>query len=603
MSADTLDNKTQKDVIDVGPLFSMQIFDVGIYHAERGDAGLKCCCNDGECQVRDLAIEKDCSSWRDAKGCGCLVGVGWKSFQNGNEGKCPLETSAAVQAFKKKDSTELIQAVTGAVTTRLLDEWSGSYGECTTRCGEGTRPLTNTVYTGSGDRPSSVPVDMPTTIPCRFMDGCSFACSWDGVAGSCGWGNVLCKDNDGSEGTLCDERATTDRSFRSRSKYRKEECVKGCATGDQMKSLCAITTNHLDEQYKSLDNLARSTCLVGSSSPPDMIIVMTQELNHANGLPVFSNDFPDFVGPNSLTGYRRSATCEPEMSANTAIYVREALASRVFEDEVECRGLKIRKCDWTNCKGNAIMGVYTTRGKLVVGNWHGARGQQVDRTRVLEFEQAATAILDIQPYEGMKHVIWAGDTNVRSYFPSDYADDLKVKPQLTPAEIRAVNGDDVLGTRGQTVDQHLAGTAGESAEVKRRLQEAPLFQVKGWDSLCPTYKKTAESKRVVEEKEWDGTYEKSMFGFGQSKHYIKKTVEYAHLACMTPTDQLAQGVGVIEYTDFKEIEGKKSRAPSWTERIFLSRDLYDSCGKAMKDTRNKQNDHDPMFVHCAFPDK
>jgi hypothetical protein len=247
------------------------------------------------------------------------------------------------------------------------------------------------------------------------------------------------------------------------------------------------------------------------------------------------------------------------------------------------------------------MSVPTSSGKLVVANWHGARAGTLSHERVQEFEKVAMTILDTSPFKGKKLVILGGDINVRSDFGSkgsQLALDLEV--EHTPGDIVRAMGRDVLGVEGWTVDQHLNGTVGLSSFVKRALRRSPLRQAKGWNTLCPTKTKKPDPHWYVEEKVFVG-WGRSFWG-AKKKRYSKVQRRKSHLHCRSPEDQTSTGRSDLELVDFKKKWwGPKSSAPSWTERFFLNEEMYNACGKVMKDIRNQQDDHDALYVHCVFP--
>jgi hypothetical protein len=312
-----------------------------------------------------------------------------------------------------------------------------------------------------------------------------------------------------------------------------------------------------------------------------------------------ANQFPEYVTPDAIPGYVRAATCEGDLSANTAIFVREDQQHHILVGDQECTGTSLRSdpCDYTNCKGSTVMGLTTSAGKLVIGNWHGARKNGTfAKKRVLEFEQAAEAILKMQPFKEQKFVMFGGDTNVRSIWPTKSELDLNL--EVTPSQIMAEIGPDILGVEGWTVDQHLAGEVGFSEAVKQGLRTSPLRQANGWNTLCPTKTKSRVSERIQETKVWTGEYEEKWWG--NKKKFVKKTESLPNVRCRTPSDQTSTGKSPEEYVDMTNPWGAKNNAPSWTERFFLSTNLYEHCGKLMKDSRNAQNDHDPVFIRCTL---
>jgi len=168
--------------------------------------------------------------------------------------------------------------------------------------------------------------------------------------------------------------------------------------------------------------------------------------------------------------------------------------------------------------------------------------------------------------------------------------------EVGPREILAAARGDVLGVPGWTLDQHLRGEVGLDPWVRSRLRSAPLRQAEGWDRLCPTYQKTTAPRYERKYREWDGT--KNWVGM---KNYAKRVEHLPNLRCRAPASQMADGVARQEILSMARPDGKKSSAPSWTERIFLTEELFRACGEAKKDVRNTQTDHDPMFVNCSIP--
>jgi len=438
------------------------------------------------------------------------------------------------------------------------------------------------------------------------MEGCQWQCAH---SRQCGWGTVECQDAlDGGWRELCEERAQVDPSFPDREKYMFESCFEPCFGYQGLHSMCAVTINHLDEQYGSVDNLIQKTCLSDSKGKPnghkpDLIILMTQELNHANGFITLSaetNVFPKYVNNDALLGYAMSGECVGELSANTAVFVREGRENQLYPHRLECTREELRStpCAWSNCKGSIVMGLHTSFGKLVVGNWHGHRAGTESTKRVEEFEAAVSAIHRIEPYRGKKLVVLGGDINVRSWF-GEKNDPYPIDPRHSYTGSQLYEQiPDILGHGTWTMDQHLSGEVGLSEEVKDILSAEPLHQAKGWNTLCPTKTKTPDSFIIDEIKEWDGTYKKGLWG--TKKRMVAKEIQVPNLECHTPADQMASGESVAEYTSMEKLYGSKSNTPSWTERIFLSKDLFDACGKIMKDTRNRQDDHDAVFVHCSL---
>lgn len=457
-----------------------------------------------------------------------------------------------------------------------------------------------------------------TNIPCKETSGCNWECSHQETP--CGWGDVTCVDEEGNPGFACDTKADRQTGFIQRSEM-EMQCFKPCPAGQGLSSLCAVTSNHLDEQYGSLNTLVEKTCqsdghgkkVSDQEQHPDVIVLLTQELNHASYINIggINNDFPDYVQEDSLAGYTMAATCVGDLSANTAVFVKRSKSHQIYLADMECTGTSLvsAPCDYTNCKGSTVMGLTTTAGKLVVGNWHGQRAGTLSKKRVEEFENAARAVLAVQPFKGKKYVVFGGDTNVRSDFGPKVSSGQFIPEGFdlaefhTPAEIVSVVGPDVLGIEGATVDQHLSGQAGLDEAVKAGLRETPLKQVKGWDTMCPGKTKSTDSARYVDKEVWTGKMEDN-WGWVPGQHKVMKTVQesFHNLKCRSPPDQMSTGDSPDEFIDMKKYYGDKSSSPSWTERFFLDETLYQTCGKAMKDVRNAQTDHDALYVNCQLPE-
>lgn len=588
------------DILDLSPLFSLARVSSSVFNGKR----LKCCCKDEECVVADLDAENTCdgSSFRDRNGCGCLVSYGFRSYTHA--GQLCLMTAEKASGLGFSPS-ELDTKLERAQASRYYGDWEVSYGACSVSCGSGVRSKANVVcgkLDGSCGEEGTSTSTIPDKIPCTEYKGCSWQCQ----SSSCGWGTVRCSGGE----RYCNLAASRLVNFQSKKDFLTHNCFTPCSQEDSLKTMCAITANHLDEQYQMrhvepLENLMLSTCLADPNAHPDLLIVMAQELNHANKVSSGTNDFPTYVNRDSIPGYDLVGQCAPAMSANSAVYVRLPMSSRILPNSVECSGTKlISKCDWTNCKGNAVMGLTTSSGKLIVGNWHGDRRGPVSEPRIEEFEKAAQEILSIQPYRGRKLVVWGGDTNVRSDFGGDAdltidASENTILPEAISARMR---GGDFIGRPGWTVDEHLRGEVGLSDAVKTGLRGHPLRQVRDILKLCPTYRKSRQEYRTTMEEVWDGTW-KTRFGIRYSKNMVMREKKRYNLLCQTPADQMPYGAPQnAEYIDMKRVMNtKKSRAPSWADRIFVSDFLYDGCGKAKKDIRNKQSDHDPVYVECNIP--
>eukprot|EP00931_Biecheleriopsis_adriatica_P047240 TRINITY_DN27206_c0_g1_i1.p1 TRINITY_DN27206_c0_g1~~TRINITY_DN27206_c0_g1_i1.p1 ORF type:complete len:644 (-),score=100.14 TRINITY_DN27206_c0_g1_i1:27-1958(-) len=601
------------DTVDIGPLFLQDLKNPGVLHSS--DARFKCCCTPGNCKLAKLEKEagKKTMSGRDQDGCGVLKGFGHESFHRGGDfAECRMTVVKAMRRLKANNLLasnaeypqlrELIEHVT---TERYYGRVQAFYTKCDTTCGQGFRQIEHVL---NPDFDFKAIEALKDRVPCQDLSDCEWTCEHAPLG--CGWGKVGCT----GEEQFCELKGRREASFPERDDFRFSSCFKECPAEKSLSSMCAVTANHLDEQYGSLKNMIAKTCLAGPdilALQPNLIVVMTQELNRVARLGTSDNVFPNYVGRSSLAeyGYVLAGVCDPAMSANSAVYVKQHLRSHVFSERVECSGLTLKsKCSWTNCKGASVMGLSTTSGKLVVGNWHGTRSGHNSWERVLEFENAASYIGGVSSFLGRKLVVWGGDVNVRSDFSDANIRRLhETGDILSPESIFEVAGGprrDIIGQTGWTVDQHLRGEVGVNETLMLLLKEAPLKQVQGWNTLCPTYRK--EVHDTFEVLEHDGTYRTAkLAGWDRiswrQKNMVKRTRH--HMRCRTPADQLADGIpsGFVERLSMKEPWGKKSRAPSWTERIFLSEELFENCGKLKKDIRNRQGDHDPVFVFCSLP--
>jgi len=593
------------DIVDLAPLFEQvwQSFPEYNYTYNFQDKTLKCCCYRNSCKLGDVNANNICREYsplsraRNPYGCGCVVGSGYKSFHN-SDGGCTMPIEEATQAltsFHPKhtptNTIDLLSSVQDAKVTRMVDGWKVSYGECSTSCGMGFRSKIGQECLAGECGPYDES-KIKDQLPCQELTSCWWTCT-EALSG-CGWGRVGCT---GGDQRFCALREAYEVDFPRKADFEFSTCFQTCTDGDALHSMCAITSNHLDEQYQSLSNLLEKTCFSGrgADEKPDVVVLMTQELNHLGSHMDRSNNFEKYVGADSLADYARVGHCTPHMSANSAVFVRTSVTSHVFQATVHCSGTDLRStCSGTNCKGTSVMGLYTTAGYLVVGNWHGARAGTESETRIREFEQAVAYISNMPEFLGRKLVVFGGDTNVRSKFPEGFAINGDL-PQHLPQQIWEVVQLDVLGSADWTVDQHLRGEVGIDESVMRSLQKAPLKQVKDWNKLCPTYRKTSNS---TYDEAFRAAAGKGRLGF---QKYEKGIRQLPNLKCRTPAEQMADQRESEEFLDMKMPGGSKSRAPSWTERIFLSEDLFNSCGKAKKDTRNPQTDHDPMYVQCSMP--
>lgn len=517
-----------------------------------------------------------------------------------------MSTSKAMQSLES-DRAEIERDIEVAKVTRKIGGSTVTYGQCSTTCGTGQRVKISAERVTSEEELSRV----KDSIECTELSGCQWRCSH---ARSCGWGKITCHDADGSLSALNDCKYKTGLqwlNFPSKRNFKHDSCFKQCNKHNGLASMCNIAVNHLDKQYKTLSTLVERTCLSGQPQHPDIITVATQELNHANRISDGPLDFNKYVNDTSLQSvqYVKVGSCAAKLSANSAVFVKSNKQHLVFAEkagETRCSGTDYRStCDWTNCKGSSVMAVETTSGWLVLGSMHLARAGTSSNDRVDEVEHALQGLSQQLPASSANRktmVFFGGDINTRSDFGSKdhqkfIASEEYLDAEHSGNEVWKDVGGDILGHGSWTVDQHMSGAEGFSQEARRRAKALNLKAAKGFENLCPTYRKSKDAYRKEKVKKWDGAYEKGMFGF-KKKVMVSRTVAHPNLKCRTPADQLASGVSTLEYHDMEKPFGDKSRSPSWTMRIFLSEPLQKACGKVIKDIRNAQDDHDPLFVHC-----
>eukprot|EP00928_Gymnodinium_smaydae_P009789 TRINITY_DN13671_c0_g1_i2.p1 TRINITY_DN13671_c0_g1~~TRINITY_DN13671_c0_g1_i2.p1 ORF type:complete len:626 (-),score=65.06 TRINITY_DN13671_c0_g1_i2:34-1911(-) len=585
------------NILDLAPLF---VYDDMTFIPKATSQQFKCCCDKRSCEL--VEVRARMSDGQPTR-CANLGRPMLTSFHLHSHKMCPIRIADAFEAFGSAvvpDPESLYSLVKYADTTRFTYSAFGvikaTYGSCSSSCGEGVRSLIQVERDGIQVDMKHVPYGIAKAVPCRDIESCEWQCEHVDV---CGWGKTTCN----GDIRACQLRSEWEPAFPSKETFTFGMCFKPCVAshGGTGRSMCAVTVNHPDEQYGRLSSLISKTCFTSEKTRPDILILMVQELNHAGKMSINAkNDFPDFVYDGALPGYRLVSVCAPQMSANSAVFVREGANAHVFP-RTSCSNEVLKShCDWTNCKGNAVMEVWTSSGKLVVGNWHGARGGSESPERITEFEQAVRYIAQLQSFLGRKLVIWGGDVNVRSRFKKnmEMVDFVKT---YTPSELWQEIEGDVLGKVGWTVDDHLQGKVGNDPIVQAILAKEPLRQVSGWDRLCPSYRKVQHARREVVEHVWNGTYKRYPLGI-KKKAYITERVVQDNLKCVSDNvHTYGRRNHGFEYTDTVALEGPKSRAPSWTERIFVSDDLLKHCGEAKKNIDNRQDDHDPLFVSCTLP--
>merc|ERR1712046_400241 len=124
----------------------------------------------------------------------------------------------------------------------------------------------------------------------------------------------------------------------------------------------------------------------------------------------------------------------------------------------------------------------------------------------------------------------------------------------------------------------------------------------GWNSLCPTKTKATGDQFKTDMTKPNGFSKFFKAKWMESKERKHVTDRIHNLRCKSPAGQMATGKSEVEFTDMtRKLWGDFSNPPSYTERLFLSQDLYETCGNAMKDIRHRNDDHDPMFVRCNLP--
>merc|ERR1719507_76771 len=172
---------------------------------------------------------------------------------------------------------------------------------------------------------------------------------------ACGWGEAKCVDAAGETGQLCDYESKKEGSaMMDQVAHQFLHCFKPCEGDAAMQNMCIVTINHLDQQYGSLTNLFQKTCVSGDQGEPDpelephILVLLTQELNHAARAFDGANDFPVIVHEEALPGYTRSAVCEGQLSPNTAIFVKHGFEGQLFPQKVGCTGDELisKPCSW-----------------------------------------------------------------------------------------------------------------------------------------------------------------------------------------------------------------------------------------------------------------
>lgn len=423
-----------------------------------------------------------------------------------------------------------------------------------------------------------------TEEPCAEHRGCAWQCAAP-TEGRCGWPAV--------EDTRCTAGGQqADKDFCGQAQHLPtvedfvvSNCLVACPKDAPVPETARVlTVNHLDKAKGSNGKKGLLAVMSDSYAKEDLVVLMTQELG----------SFRKYVNDEALRplGLRLVDACALKVSGGLALFAKSGLRHLLAPKATSCEMVEGRTFAWTNTKGTAFMDVRTVRGALVMASTHGSRGGTLLTARVQEFHDVAGKLMSLraaaEERDGRKaSVFWAGDMNSRSYIVDEAAlsfgtthptgegvrdahAHLTYDPTKALQQLQAGRGRDIVGSTedgpaddGPTFAELLKSTAGGM------LTEAP-----GMDRICPTYYKAKGPG--VEEK---------------AGYFSKEPPSWKpHWACQAP------GSSVVEYYERSKWSGtnEKSRAPSWTERIFTSTDC-DSVSKVIQ-----QKDHDVLHTRCRL---
>lgn len=345
--------------------------------------------------------------------------------------------------------------------------------------------------------------------------------------------------------------------------------------------MCIATMN---APYKATQANLKAVELVQRCNNSDILFIMTQEMTQS-----LKSTFNDFA--TDLLGYVPIGRCGNELSAGIVAFRKDTpVLRKLFPlGQTQCPKAQKDTAAWSNVKGTAFMSISMAFGTLVLASTHGTRGGTIMPERVEAFQKAINTILDLNPTVA----VWGGDFNMRTPLEGSVGDKLLRLLRLeNPRRIHEVlaSQPDILGIEGRDTALELKEASGG------RLEE-----VDGLRNLCPSYRKVPSAEGAQR-----GAWSKMKGRLGGDQQ--NGQVDYAGLenngaykgkalVCRAP------GSDVDEYyrspLDGETTwEGESSRAPSWVDRIFVSKELRPGCEQPRKIISDK--DHDIVFTKCKM---
>jgi len=499
-------------------------------------------------------------------------------------GSCSLMALAGRVALSDSD-------VTANNKTTMWDYWwEAHYGACGNTCGEGSQPVLKTLCmqsTGLLSEPEPVPMDhckdkdLPLPRACTDLTGCEWRVG-DRPEGDCGFASALCWS--GRRGVTVDARLCQQASsigLPSAEVWRSQHAVvvDGCAAlGERgLRDVCVVSMNY--------DKGKVSTTTVKEKEPAsifkecghaDIVVLATQEL--------ISNVWDHFrkyvIDGATGTGYEHAAACGRDISPAVVVFVKAEKRRFLAPAHDECISLPDDDGSTMNTKGSEVGSINSVIGVIAFASTHAARGGTIMPVRVQEVQDAAKKLVG----SGARFIAWGGDFNPRTAGVADNealqaAGTTHPEPgdeqgdehpywskEFNPREAQRLlaMAPDVLGREGESFDDALAEVA------KGRIVQAP-----GLRSLCPTYRKKAKA------------------GTMKALH-IATTV-----SAWKPGFACQSEGGPVEYYGSEldgqtKWDGKKNRAPSWTDRLLVSPEL--GCKPVRK--IYMEDDHDVLLTTC-----
>eukprot|EP00929_Paragymnodinium_shiwhaense_P112520 TRINITY_DN8077_c0_g1_i2.p1 TRINITY_DN8077_c0_g1~~TRINITY_DN8077_c0_g1_i2.p1 ORF type:complete len:828 (-),score=165.73 TRINITY_DN8077_c0_g1_i2:116-2599(-) len=428
-----------------------------------------------------------------------------------------------------------------------------------------------------------------TTYPAQYLECTSTArCLFEKSTppeGNCGWHKVKCLHYDTkaeAKTSLCEDHyQSTLHDWQVQNALE----MSGCSERP-LEKLCSVTMNEHTPKHFTL----KVKKIVEACAGADVITIATQEttthMKVAGAMFSKSYNFPDIVTAFEEKGYVTAGYCYSILSAGVGIFVkpekRQYFAPELYggkKDEKACFFETESSQDdaATNTKGSTILSIPTVMGLMVAASTHADRGPTMSDGRVQLFHGTTKYLM----VPGPALITWGGDFNQRvAITDSDMANLMKygqvddpdpqspkngqkgpVPKELQPERVYELlkGKPDILGRHMYTTEQELEFSTGG------RLQ-----QVDGIWNHCPTYRKDNPGVYKGWSRTWNG-----------------------NLACKGPGDEH------IQYYNCCKYQGASSRSPSWTERIFVDRQLKAGCQEAKKIFSDE--DHDMLYVQCEVP--